>query len=355
MTLSSYPHTCLSVINYFCRAFAITMLTFLVSGVSSGQNNNPVVARVEQQDIRQQDLDELLASQIYALEQQMFALRMAALNNLIITKILESEAARQNLTIDELKNKWMSGPVTVDPAQVDDLYYKNRQAFALMNPDEAREKIRLDLETQIKLKRYRNQLESLRKKLPVEVVMSQPRLRITSTSTSSIKGPEDARVVITEFSDFQCPYCKEVQPNLAQILQRYPKQVRLEFKHLPLEIHPLAQTFARAAYCAGKQNAFWAFHDASFATSELSRERITDLVRLLKLDEDSFGDCLTSQESQTAISRDVQEARRLGIEGTPTFLINGKLFQGALSFDDFDKAILSEIGSSPVKTSTSPK
>ena len=361
MALSSYPHLQLNKFDKNVRlrtAFTVGLFacTFLVTDKCFSQSSNPVVARIEREDIRQQDLDESLASQIYSLEQQLFALRMAALDNLITTKTLETEAAHQQLTINELKNRWMSGPTYVDPAQVNDLYYKNRQAFALMNPDEAKEKIRLDLESQIKLKRYREKLEASRQKLQFEVFLPQPRLHIAPSLSDSaaVKGPANAKVVITEFSDFQCPYCKEAQANLNKILIRYQQQVRLEFRHLPLEIHPLAQASARAAYCAGRQNSFWAFHDALFEATELSDDKIKDFAHLLHLNEDQFGSCSASDESQRAIDRDIQEARRLGIDGTPTFLVNGRLVKGA-NLDELEKAILAELGSSPIKTSTSPK
>ena len=91
-----------------------------------------------------------------------------------------------------------------------------------------------------------------------------------TTARSPALGAVKAVVTIIEFSDFECGFCRDVQPVLKQILGSYGKHVRLVFKHLPLEGHRNAVPAARAAYCAGEQDRFWQFHDALFAAGNLS-------------------------------------------------------------------------------------
>jgi len=318
------------------------------------QDQQTIVARVGEQIITEQEIDEIASGQIYSLQQQLLALRRATLTNLISKKLVEAEAGRQKLSVDELKNKWMSGPVVVDETQVNELYLKNRSAFGLMNADEAKEKLRMDLESQVRLKRYRDEMAALRQKTRIEVLLEEPRLIVSKKlNSSAAKGPANARIVITEFSDFQCPYCKEVQATISRVLQAYAAQVRLEFKSLPIEIHPFAVPAAKAAYCAGKQDAFWAVHDALFAVAEPAQSAIVEIVRDLKLNADQFDECLNSPESQAAIMADLAEARRLGIEGTPTFIINGKVLRGAVTFEELSEVIEHELKSVQVKSSTS--
>jgi protein-disulfide isomerase len=343
------PHSLRVISIVFLGAFIVTL-----SSTVKGQDSQTIVAKVGEQTITEQEIDEIASGQIYSLQQQLFALRKATLTNLITKKILEREASRQTLSVDELKNKWMSGPVVVDQAQVNELYLKNRSAFGLMSADEAKEKLRLDLESQVRLKRYRDEIARLRQGTRVDVLLQEPRLVVSrNTNSAAVKGPANARVVITEFSDFQCPYCKEVQANLGRVMQAYADQVRLEFKSLPIEMHPFAFTAAKASYCGGKQGAFWEVHDALFAAAEPSLSIIGEIVRDLKLNSDQFDKCLSSTESQDAVLTDLAEARRLGIEGTPTFIINGKPLRGAASFEEFSELIERELKNAQIKSSTS--
>jgi predicted DsbA family dithiol-disulfide isomerase len=339
---SSLSHQCLA-------ALVLSLLCSL------GQAQS-IVAKVGGDPITQQQVDDSVGNQVYALERQLFALRKTALDNLISRKILEREAARQKLSIEQLKNRWMEGEVKIDIAQLEDLFQQNKAAFGLMNPDEVREKLRLDLEAQVRLKRYREALSALREKTLVDVLLEEPRIGwLHSTDVFASKGRPDARVVITEFSDFQCPYCRAVQAILDQVLKAHPDDVRLEFKNLPLEGHAFAFTAARSAFCGGKQGAFWKFHDALFNSSSLSQQRIANIPRELGLNLQDFQACMSSPDSQTAINADLMEAGRLGLEGTPSFIINGRPLPGGATVEAFNEAIARELNSSPTRISTSQK
>jgi protein-disulfide isomerase len=337
MHSSSFPH----------QRFDFLLLLFVVGFFCStirAQNSETLAARVGSDTITRRELDESLGSQLYTLEQQLFAIKKAALNNLISRKLLESEAARQKVSVAELKTKWMAGEVKVDPAQVEELFQKNRSAFGLISADEIREKLRLDLESQVRLKRYRDALNALREKNNIQVLLDEPRLSLLNSSdVTPSKGPADAKIVITEFSDFQCPYCKQVQITLKEVLKQHADEVRLEFKHLPLEGHPFAFVAAQSAFCGGKQGAFWKFHDALFDSSSLTQQTFATISHSLGLNQTDFEACLTSQESQAAIMSDLQEARRLGLDGTPSFIINGKPLLGAATVEDFNEAIAREL------------
>jgi len=240
----------------------------------------------------------------------------------------------------------MSGPIEVTREQVEELYQANRAVFALMSPDEAKEKLRLDLEGQGRLKKYREAIARFRAAAKVEVLLDEPRLPSLNTAGAESIGPTNARVVLTEYSDFQCPYCREVQNTVKAILREYPVEVRLIFKHLPLEIHPMAFRSAQAAFCAGKQGAFWKFHDSLFQSELSSSDVLTKLAQDLGLDVTQFEKCLTAPESRAAISNHLAEAQQLGINSTPTFLINGKLIRGAISFAELKGAIERELKNS---------
>jgi protein-disulfide isomerase len=325
---------------------ALVMLhsvTFSIAAIVVGQERNTVVAIVDGRKITNGEVDDSIANKVFALQQQLFALRKSALDNLISRSLLESEASRKQLTVDELKRQMLGGTVSVPASQVEELYTENLAVFALMSPDEAREKLRLDLEAQVRLKRYREELARLRGAAKVELLLQEPRLPTPLRANSASTGPAEAQVVITEFSDFQCPYCKAVQPVVKEVLRLYPNQVRLDFKHLPLDQHPLAAIAAQAAYCGAKQDAFWPFHDALFAATELTTEFLDLTATRTGLNVDLFKKCLDSSESRIAVIADLREAKRLGIDSTPTFLINGKLLRGAVGLEQFKVAIDREL------------
>jgi protein-disulfide isomerase len=166
-------------------------------------------------------------------------------------------------------------------------------------------------------------------------------------------GSSNPLVTIVEFSDFQCPFCAAVQPTLKQVLQQYAGAVKLVFKHLPLDIHQNAMSAARAAYCAGKQERFWQYHDALFATKDFSAESYNQLAKTLGLNFQTFQSCFNSVDSLNAITDDVQTARRLKIESTPSFIINDRVVTGAISFSEFEKIITLELQRSSAKGSSS--
>jgi protein-disulfide isomerase len=144
-------------------------------------------------------------------------------------------------------------------------------------------------------------------------------------------GPDDAPITLVEFSDFQCPYCAAAVPQVRAILKAYPAQIRLVFKQFPLDIHPQANLAAAAALAAQKQGKFWPMHDAMYAGRNLSRDAILEMARNAGLDLKKFQDDLTSTGVQEAIVRDTQDGETAGVEGTPTFFINGQKYNGPLT------------------------
>ena len=317
---------------------------FVLAVVVRGQTTETVVASVNGVPITQQQVDNSIAARVYPLQQQLHAIRKAALENLIVSRLLEAEAAARRVTMEELRRQLTQGEINVTRAQVEEAFTQNASFFASMSPDEARERLRLDLENQARMKHYRAGLEGLRRKWNVTTNLPEPALaRQLEDSASPALGALKPAVTIVEFSDFECPFCRDVQPTLKQILDRYGKSVRLIFKHLPLEGHRNSVPAARAAYCAGEQERFWQFHDALFAAGPLSPLVLEQLASELGLGTQRFKACVESEQSRAAVVKDIETARSFRIDSTPSFLVNGKLLKGALSFAEFQKVIEREL------------
>ena len=161
------------------------------------------------------------------------------------------------------------------------------------------------------------------------------------------RGPDDAPVIIVEFADFQCPFCRKAQPTVTQILETYGDQVRLIHMDFPLSQHPAAQGAAIAARCADEQGQFWPYHDALYANqADLSHARFKSIARTLGLAAATFDACLDSQRYASEIAADQSVGRQIGVSSTPSFVINHKALAGAASFAQFRALIDQELAQS---------
>lgn len=326
-----------------CLCLCLAWICVLVVAARA-QTPDTVLASVNGVAIMQQQVDGTIAARIRPLQQQLYAIRKGALDNLIVSRLLEVEARARGVSVDELRRQLTEGQISVTHGQVEEAYAQNASFFAAMSPDEARERLRLDLENQARMKHYRAGLDNLRKKWNVTVHLAAPVFALElDDGGSPARGAAKAAVTIVEFSDFECGFCRDVQLALKQIVERYGRDVRLIFKHLPLEGHRNALPAARAAYCAAEQDRFWEFHDAVFAAGELSPAVLDQVAAELGLGMDRFKACVASEQSRAAVVKDIETARSFRVDSTPSFLVNGKLIKGALSFVEFQKIIEREL------------
>ena len=163
------------------------------------------------------------------------------------------------------------------------------------------------------------------------------------------KGPEDAAITIVEYSDFQCPYCKQAVPVVEQILAEYPDSVRLIYRHYPLrQVHQQTQLAAESAEAAGRQDKFWEMHDVLFANQEQwsgnlgARGIFESYAEALGLDVDLFKTDLQDRALAEKIQNDYASGNDAGVQGTPTFFINGVQLK-ASSYSGFVAAINAEL------------
>jgi protein-disulfide isomerase len=159
-------------------------------------------------------------------------------------------------------------------------------------------------------------------------------------------GPNNAPITIIEFSDYQCPYCRQWYSEVYQrLLQTYPDKIRFVYRDFPLSsIHPEAEAAAEAADCAGEQGRYYDFHDKLFSGEvELSSAAYTQYAQELGLDQVKFKDCVSSQRFKNEVTADYQSAANLGVRSTPTFFINGIPLIGAQPFEAFQEVIDKEL------------
>jgi protein-disulfide isomerase len=168
--------------------------------------------------------------------------------------------------------------------------------------------------------------------------------KVNTAGSPGKGGPVSAPVTVVEFSDFQCPFCSRVTPTLNQIEKTYGKDVRIVFKHLPLQMHSKAPAAHAAAEAAHRQGKFWEMHDKIFANQrEMSEAKYAEWAGEIGLDVEKFKKDSASADVKKKVDADAKEAAALGVTGTPGFFINGYFLSGARPFDSFKTVIDKEL------------
>lgn len=165
-----------------------------------------------------------------------------------------------------------------------------------------------------------------------------------SIAGAPAKGPENARVTIVEFSDFECPYCSRAVGQVDALMKVFPNDIRLVYKQFPLSMHPHARFASLAALAANQQGKFWQMHDKLFANyHQLTREHITALAREIGLDIDKFNADLASGKLEPVLNKDLKDGEESGVDGTPAFFINGKHYNGPMEVSQVKPLIQAEL------------
>jgi protein-disulfide isomerase len=180
---------------------------------------------------------------------------------------------------------------------------------------------------------------------PPEIRVAVTPSHIEVTPEDQVKGQAGSKVVLVEYSDFQCPACGAYYPILKRLYQEFGDRMRFVYRHFPLKQHLHAVLAARAAEAAGRQGKFWEMHDLIFEGQSTwtaqndPEETFIGYARKLRLDIKQFRADLDSREVQNAIEKNEESGNQAGIEGTPTFFLNGVMIQNPRSYDEFKNLI----------------
>lgn len=179
---------------------------------------------------------------------------------------------------------------------------------------------------------YQQQQQEKEKQKRLSLLQSIKTNRKQFIGNSPTLGRRNSKEILIEFSDFQCPYCADVHTTLKQFVADHKDDVSLVYKHYPLvQIHAESITAATAAWAAYQQDKFWQFHDFLFAHQDkLGESLYLQAAKDLGLDLTQFERDRKSQDASTAVQKDMELAQKLGISGTPFFVMNEETFSGAV-------------------------
>lgn len=153
-------------------------------------------------------------------------------------------------------------------------------------------------------------------------------------------GNANATVVIQEYSDFQCPYCKRGAESIDSLMEKYNDKVKVETYMFPIPTHQYAFKAAEAALCANDQGKFWQYHHGLFVNQDsISFDLFTMLASELNLNMDDFNECISTGKYSEDIYRDIQKGSAKGVSGTPIYFINGLKRPGFVSEQYFERLI----------------
>lgn len=343
---------------------AATLLVLVIPGVHAGAQQAPGVksapaaksatpaAKVGDEVITLEEVEQAVRAQLAKIEEQRYALLDDKLEQLIGDRLLAREAKRRGVSLEQLLKAEVYGKAAdVTDTEVASFISQNRARLPQGDDADLKLKVWDYLRSQKVNERRQAYIQSLRAQGKVAVYLEAPetaRMPV-SAGTGFVRGPKEAPVAIVEFSDFQCPFCKNVTATVKQLLDKYPGKVKWVFRDFPIPtIHPAAPKAHEAARCAAEQGKFWEYHDLLFEKSpRQAPEELKQYAKDLKLDSATFAKCLDSGKEEAAVNRDVEDGSRLGVTGTPTFFINGRQLVGSMPLTAFQKIIDSELARKP--------
>jgi protein-disulfide isomerase len=171
-----------------------------------------------------------------------------------------------------------------------------------------------------------------------------------AAGNSAAKGPKNAPLEVIIFSDFQCPFCKRVEPTLAQMEKEYGGKVRFVWKNYPLPFHNNAEPAAEAAMSAHAQGKFWQMHDTLFTNNTaLERADLEKYAKDVGLNVDKFRNDLDAKKYKDQIEAETKEGQAVGVNGTPAVFINGRKISGAYPWETFKKIADEELAKTTKK------
>jgi protein-disulfide isomerase len=324
---------------------AATLLLPIVSW--AGESQAPA-AIVGDDHISSKTLEEAVAGQLLKLRTEEYQVRRKALELLVDERLLEQEAQRRGLTSSALLNNEAS-KVRITPEDIESVYDFNRSRLGGADRIEINKQIEAALRRQRVADARELLLQDLKRATVVRRLVEPPRLtadvwmRMVSLG-ASVGGDTDAIVTIVEYSDFECPYCAKSASTLVRLRKTFGDKVRVVHRDYVLESHRNAQKAAEAARCAARQGKFAEMHARLFENqSRLAVRDLNEHAASLGIEPRAFQSCLDSSETAEAVLLSIREGVEVGVSGTPTLFVNGRLVSGAVPFETLSGMVAEEL------------
>ncbi len=309
--------------------------------------SDTVVATVDGQAITAQDLGaDLVAEEDRALREycdKLSQVRDGLVENRINEVLIERAAKKAGTDPDAWVQQQLKQKVAPPDEAAMRAFYESRKREGAPPFEELQQQVAMAMRQEAMQDAVGTMLKDLRTEAKVERQLPDvrpPPLDVDIPAHTATVGPADATVTVVEFADFECPYCSQAADNVTALKQKYKGKVRFAYRHFPLSFHPQAQIAAEYAQCAGAQGKFWEFHDLAYDNqAALDEASLKTYAVKLELNLDQMSSCVGSPDVKQQVMTDLNKGRALGVEGTPSFYINGYAHRGPADVDSLSAAI----------------
>jgi protein-disulfide isomerase len=305
--------------------------------VKKAGGNPTVAAKFDGKDITVAELEKS-SPEIFDARLRVYQSQKRAVEEYVRNQVLEGLAKKANLSMDEfMKKEVETAKKKVDAKKVEEFLKKNNVADISKVPDHIKDQVRGLLHVQ-------GLVASATKSNKVEIYLERPQapeLAIKTEGEASM-GPKDAKVTVFEFSDFQCPFCARGKERVTELKKIYGNKIRVVFKHFPLPMHPEARPASEASMCINEQSSdkFWKFHDGLFEKQDkMATADLKELAKKVGADMKKFEECFEGKKYAAHIEASIEEARKFGVDSTPTFFVNSQPIRGARDIAEFREII----------------
>lgn len=324
----------LRALSSFAIGLCLTLTTYAFGQMDT--SSKQVLADVSGEKLTAADLDQMEGGKLLQARYQYYVNERKALNQLIDEKLLEIQARSKGITVDQLLEREVYNQVK-DPTEDQlEVYYEGLDSDQPYSA--VRDQILDHIRELRKGKAKAAYVQKLRSSATLHVLLQPPTADV-SIENAYIRGPKDAPVVLVEFADYECPYCIKINPQLQQLQKEYGNRLAVVYKDFPLPMHHQAEKAAEAGRCAGEQGKFWEMHDVLFYSKQLEIDELKEHARVLQLDGDRFDKCLDDGAETAAVKKDKDEGTKLGLNGTPSFFVNGHFISGAQDYNALREVI----------------
>ncbi len=308
-----------------------------------------VAARVGDLTISLAELDAPLLMRFHDLDMQRYRLKRDRLEQMIVEMIFREQAARQGIPLERFIEETILSKLPETTQEELDHYFRDNPSIRTTwkgTPEDLDKHVRATLQQRKSYQMVMDKARSMYAQEGVVITLKEPelpRVRV-NLGDATIQGPTEAPVTVVEFSDYQCPACRKNHETMKKIMETYQGRVKWVFKDFPLRSHRWAAKAAEGARCAADQHKFAEFQDVLFSSDqELAPDQMEVYALEMGLDSFQFRQCLDGGKYRSAVEKSIEDGRSIGVNSTPTLVVNGRIISGGQTIESLSKLIEEEL------------
>ncbi|MBF0440760.1 MAG: thioredoxin domain-containing protein [Oligoflexales bacterium] len=334
---------------------------FLYSSILMARNYNSAY-KIGNENISYEKLYNQNKEKLFEIEKKKYELIEKIAKEKYLEYYWREMGKEKKISVEKAKSDYLANQNKYSEKDVSELYdrYRNHPKLRDLSDDDKRKQIVEYLQMQRNSEVFDKIIEDAIKSGGFSVLYpkpEEPRYDYEIFETDSIRyGPDtrdtkplgcsyDCKVTVIEYSEFQCPFCERIVQIEKRLLKEYKGKLRWLVRDFPLSFHDRALAAAVAAKCAAIQDRYWEMYELLFANQRsLSNESLTAYGKTLGLDFSKYESCIANPDRQLAvIEKNQKSGEKMGINGTPAFIINGRKVSGVLPYEEFKKIIDEEL------------